>query len=669
MSTQKTWLQLKDDGSEHFKKRRWLEAMNCYTLAIRLKSDEAVLYSNRAICEIQLKKMQLAREDAQTAISFDSRNIKYFRVLSEALMGLKLFDEALIACERGLKLDPREPTLLLRQRECKIKSSDRKEQMKKLESKKPRIESYIPKPDDVEVKEGGDFDEFLNLTLGYVHLDASNFDEKKALEFFERAAQNGNPRALYQLGLMHYEGKAELAEDPFSAVKLWKRAAAHKPFFEKNGEIFPNEGVASSENAIGNAFRDGKGVEQNDAEAFKWYERASEHGCPESWKNLASFLEKGKGCQRDAASAKMWLTKFAEFEDDEDDWEDQDDSDEDEDDSCGNSDLEDEYTDDEVFEMQCVLEVFAPGSFRNPVTVDLSELLPVMMERRLEGWPSAKLFFEAIDKWAEAHHLLVEKKFNESFVKIREKMNIWPLSIFNPTPFIAAARKVLTREPNNHAAMYVIATCLPGIDANEKYRLAKRCVELGPSVPDYCFLLAMCLVDRNKKKRALEYLEKAISIKLRPVWLFTRAVYLRRLMPSRTDLAKEALQKFLSSVPSDYDRVPQAYFLLAFVFSENDQNDMAAALYRKGQIADHSSIRLPCLQNMEAEVTRVLLKKCLEDRGLWPVGSEISDRVKMCDTCTKVESLSACTNCKKVWYCSEQCREHNWIIHKRFCTY
>ena len=57
MSTQKTWLQLKDDGSEHFKKRRWLEAMNCYTLAIRLKSDEAVLYSNRAICEIQLKKM------------------------------------------------------------------------------------------------------------------------------------------------------------------------------------------------------------------------------------------------------------------------------------------------------------------------------------------------------------------------------------------------------------------------------------------------------------------------------------------------------------------------------------------------------------------------------------------------------------------------------------
>ena len=56
--------------------------------------------------------------------------------------------------------------------------------------------------------EGDNFDDFMYLILGYVHPGYSNFDEKMTLEFFKRAAKTGNPRALYELGLKHYEGKS-----------------------------------------------------------------------------------------------------------------------------------------------------------------------------------------------------------------------------------------------------------------------------------------------------------------------------------------------------------------------------------------------------------------------------------------------------------------------------
>jgi hypothetical protein len=88
MDKDKTWLQWKEEGCELMNKNQWLEAMNCFTRAIRVKNDEASLYLNRATCQLKLKKISLACEDAETGIRLDSENLELYRILAEAQKGM-----------------------------------------------------------------------------------------------------------------------------------------------------------------------------------------------------------------------------------------------------------------------------------------------------------------------------------------------------------------------------------------------------------------------------------------------------------------------------------------------------------------------------------------------------------------------------------------------------
>ena len=123
-SDESAWKQLKEEGNERYKKQRWTEAMGSYTKAIRVNPNIATLYSNRALCEIRLSKFQLAREDAEDALELDPGQVKYYRILSEAVFNLQLFQEASTACDTGLEIDPRDETLLLRQRDCQAMIAD-----------------------------------------------------------------------------------------------------------------------------------------------------------------------------------------------------------------------------------------------------------------------------------------------------------------------------------------------------------------------------------------------------------------------------------------------------------------------------------------------------------------------------------------------------------------
>ena len=107
-STSRDWQLLKEEGNQNYRDMRWTEAMNCYSGAIRVSPRVAVLYSNRALCELKLSKFELAREDAEDAIELDSRQVKFYRILSEALLGLSLFQDAQDVCQKGLEIDPRD---------------------------------------------------------------------------------------------------------------------------------------------------------------------------------------------------------------------------------------------------------------------------------------------------------------------------------------------------------------------------------------------------------------------------------------------------------------------------------------------------------------------------------------------------------------------------------
>ncbi|KAG2772103.1 hypothetical protein JG687_00010781 [Phytophthora cactorum] len=111
------WLELKLIGNDYFKEGNYTEAIEAYSQGLVVAPNQAVLYGNRARCYLRLKKFSRAREDAENALEADNyENIKYYRLLSETLMGMKDFDEAKEICDQGLELGPEDMVLRSRKR-------------------------------------------------------------------------------------------------------------------------------------------------------------------------------------------------------------------------------------------------------------------------------------------------------------------------------------------------------------------------------------------------------------------------------------------------------------------------------------------------------------------------------------------------------------------------
>ncbi len=336
------WESLKEEGNQFYKSSNWTEAMNCYTQALSRDPKQAVLYSNRALCEIQLEMFDLAREDAEDAIELDKKQVKYYRTLSEALYHLKLFPEAVEVAERGLEIDPRDPTLLLRSRTCKALVVD--EEVKRhptggalrpedkgrvLDLKqelefmrlKVLVDEHEIAEDEICTKQFKIFKENLDtcqkahqLVFATAGAGSQIEREKKALKLFEQAAAKGCPEGLFNVALMYSEGQAGLARDFKRSLDLFHQVVReHKPYVKimPIGFVEHHLGVAEAENMISLRFRDGLGVEANQEEAFKWFLRSARHGCESAMNNLGVAFKKGAGCTKNLENARYWYSEAA----------------------------------------------------------------------------------------------------------------------------------------------------------------------------------------------------------------------------------------------------------------------------------------------------------------------------------------------------------------------
>lgn len=61
-----------------------------------------------------------------------------------------------------------------------------------------------------------------------------------------------------------------------------------------------------AQNDLGARYQHGKGLQQNDSEAVKWYRKAAERDFPLAQSNLAWMLENGRGVDKDSVSAFFW---------------------------------------------------------------------------------------------------------------------------------------------------------------------------------------------------------------------------------------------------------------------------------------------------------------------------------------------------------------------------
>ena len=91
----KAALAKKDEGNVFFSNQEYEKAIELYTEAIKLKSDEAVFFSNRSICYFKTEAYGFAVEDASKAIELDTTFHKGYYRRATANMALGKFKEAL----------------------------------------------------------------------------------------------------------------------------------------------------------------------------------------------------------------------------------------------------------------------------------------------------------------------------------------------------------------------------------------------------------------------------------------------------------------------------------------------------------------------------------------------------------------------------------------------
>jgi hypothetical protein len=96
-----------------------------------------------------------------------------------------------------------------------------------------------------------------NLAVAYDRGEGLPADDKEAVTWYRRAAEQGDPHAQYNLAVMYDEGE---------------------------------------------------GVRQDDREAVKWYRKAAEQGDAAAQHNLGLMYAKGEGVPQDAVSAYLWLS-------------------------------------------------------------------------------------------------------------------------------------------------------------------------------------------------------------------------------------------------------------------------------------------------------------------------------------------------------------------------
>ena len=124
-------------------------------------------------------------------------------------------------------------------------------------------------------------------------------DEAKAVEWYQKAAEAGDTYAMYHLGYAYDYGKRGLTKDEAKAVEWYQKAA--------------EAGEATAMNSLGYAYEYGKGgLTKDTSKAAEWYKKAAEAGNATAMCNLGICYEYGQGgLTENEAKAVEWYKKAA----------------------------------------------------------------------------------------------------------------------------------------------------------------------------------------------------------------------------------------------------------------------------------------------------------------------------------------------------------------------
>lgn len=97
-------LQFKLEGNRMFAQKRYEEAIKLYTKAISKSPNNAVFFTNRALCHIKLNRWQKAIDDCKIGLEHDPQSVKAFFFLGHSYGELHNYDEAIIQLHKAYSL-------------------------------------------------------------------------------------------------------------------------------------------------------------------------------------------------------------------------------------------------------------------------------------------------------------------------------------------------------------------------------------------------------------------------------------------------------------------------------------------------------------------------------------------------------------------------------------
>ncbi len=143
---------------------------------------------------------------------------------------------------------------------------------------------------------------FMAVLVGFAGFAHAGLDEakdaygrsdyEKAYTELKPLAEQGNADAQCLLGTLYGEGHG--VQQNYAEATKWFRSAAE-------------QGHAKAQYHLGVMFDMGEGVSQDYAEAAKWYRSAAEQGLAVAQSNLGAMYGLGLGVPKDYVQALMWF--------------------------------------------------------------------------------------------------------------------------------------------------------------------------------------------------------------------------------------------------------------------------------------------------------------------------------------------------------------------------
>ncbi len=134
--------------------------------------------------------------------------------------------------------------------------------------------------------------------LGWCYANSKGMDKApvEAVKWYRKAAEQGNARGQYNLGLCYEYGKG-VTKDMREATEWFRKAA--------------EQGDAKSQHELGSCYYNGEGVAKKPVEAVKWWRKAAEQGDADAQYNLGLCYLKGDGVDKNMKKRENWYRKVA----------------------------------------------------------------------------------------------------------------------------------------------------------------------------------------------------------------------------------------------------------------------------------------------------------------------------------------------------------------------